>query len=166
MVDLKSRGLKLEKLTVRHVDLFMMDISTETAKEFEFVYELEPYNAFLDLVGFDGQYAITKDGHVLGLSGVWEEEEGGLMWAVFTNEMKRNFVKFARASKDLRDFYLSKYDQVFCAVWSESHMIMQWLAFLGFTPCDQHWQNGQTLIRFCCKRDKSDLPSGQRPVIH
>jgi len=163
---LKSRGLLLEPITVRHVDLFMADISVETAIEFDRVYNVEPLQALLDLVDVDGQYAVTRNGSVLCLTGIWEEDEGGLMWAVFTNEMKRNFVRFARASSDLIDFYMMGKDFLACDVWVKSGMIMQWLAMLDFKPHSEYWRNEERLIRFCCNERNIDLPSEQRPVIH
>ena len=90
------------------------------------------------------------------------------MWAVFTESMKKSWVRFARASIDLIDFYHHFYEEISCQIWTQNEMIAQWLAHLGFEP-DSFFQSGRIeMIEFVrCKSEETNVYSFlSRPVMH
>jgi hypothetical protein len=166
---LSSRGMDLLTMTGRHVYEFVANMSVENQKEFAEVYELDPQKSLLRFVDIPGNYAVVRNGKVLALTGVHTMDDGeGMMWALFTKDMKKQFVRFVRASTDLIQFYHSIYPVLNCDVWIESVMIHQWLALLEFHPEFGYEQNGQQIVRAVryCSEDETELSSGQRPVVH
>lgn len=166
---LQSRGMELHLLTERHVREFIADISPENQREFDEVYNRDPRQALLAAVGENGVFAVLYRGKTLAITGVFEDSMGdGVMWALFTNAMKKNFVRFARASEQLLDYYHDHFPTLVCNVWGENHMIHQWLIHLGFQPEFTYAHNNQELVRFVryCEVVDISLPFGQRPVFH
>lgn len=167
---LESRGLSLVKLTLDLVDAFLPSLSPENQREFTELYKEDPTLALKAVVGskISHSFAILKDGVPLAITGVVDMEGEGLIWAMFSTDLRKNFVSFARASFDLMKFYNRQYPTLVCDVWVENEMILQWLTYLGFEIDFGFSHNGQQMIRFVrgCSDTKSIVTSFQRPVIH
>jgi hypothetical protein len=88
---------------------------------------------------------------------------------MFSKDMRKHWVSFARASIKLMAFYNLLHPRLTCDVWTENHMIHQWLVSLGFLP-ERAIQsaNGQMVIRFvrCSPEQKSVQTTTLRPVLH
>jgi len=168
-IIIESRGMELHQMVEQHVLAFIPNISAENKREFAEVYELDPQKSLLRFVDIPGNYAVVRNGKVLALTGVHTMDDGeGMMWALFAEDMKKQFVRFVRASTDLIQFYHSIYPVLNCDVWIENAMIHQWLALLEFHPEFGYEQNGQQIVRAVryCSEDETELSSGQRPVVH
>ena len=167
---IESRGLCLVKLTPELVDSFMLDISHENVIEFRKVYRESPGPALKAALasGSSHCFAVTKDGVPLAITGIVDMNGDGLMWAVFANALKKNFVSFARASTDLVEFYHRQFPTLICDVWIKNEAIIQWLTYLGFDLEFGFAHNGQDMVRFAhsCRNVNSIVTSIQRPVIH
>lgn len=162
----ESRGLKLVKLEPEHVFAFKM--SKENVREFEVVYQQDPIQSLLEASRHPGSFAVVKDGKVLAITGIVDAKGEGLIWSLFSFEMRNNFIRFARASMDLMEAYHQEYTTLVCDIWVENKMIAQWLAFLGFEPEFGFTHNGADMVRFvrCCGDFEYELPFAQRPVLH
>lgn len=166
---IQSRGMELHRLAKRHVDEFLDDISIENQREFDELYRRDPAEALLAAIGEEGVFAVVRGGKTLAITGVFEDSMGdGVMWALFTESMKKSFVRFVRASEQLLDYYHERFPTLVCNVWTENHMIHQWLAHLGFQAELVYAHNDQELVRFVryCEVIEISLPFGQRPVFH
>lgn len=164
---LEERGLRLVALEQRHILPFVSNISSENLREFETLYNLSPLEALESVCGDPLVYAVEKDGQALAITGI--DADHGFIWAVFSNDMRKHWISFARASIKLMEFYNLLHPRLICDVWSESQMIHQWLVSLGFLPeCDMETTNGQLVIRFvrCSPKVKSDETVTLRPVLH
>jgi hypothetical protein len=171
MVDkpfLESRGLALVKLTPELVDSFAP--SRENVKEFAEVYKEDPALALRAVAKSNKahSFAVVKGEQPLAITGIVDLHGEGLIWAVFSNELHKNFVSFARASLDLMEFYNRQFPTLVCDVWAQNEMIIQWLCYLRFEPDFGFTHNGHEMIRFVrsCSDKKSVVTSIQRPVIH
>lgn len=165
-MDVEIRGLRAVKLTANHVLSFKM--SKENIREFAEVYKQDPIAALLEVSEHQSSFAVLKDDQVLAITGIVDMRGEGLIWSLFSEDMRKHFVKFARASEQLMDIYHDAYTTLVCDIWVNSHMIAQWLAFLGFEPEFEFTHNGQNMVRFvrCCADVDYEIPFGQRPVLH
>ena len=162
---IESHGLGLYALKPKHIMPLCDDLSQENLKELEEVYQIDPLEALLGLLGRQMVFVVERNGKVLAITGIDDE---GVMWAMFTESMKKNWVRFARASIDLIDFYHHFYHRIHCQIWAKNEMIVQWLTHLGF-EIDSMFQSGDIdMIEFVrCKSAKSNVYSFlSRPVMH
>jgi hypothetical protein len=167
---LYSRGMSLQALEEGHVKNFLPHISEENIEELRRIYGLSPEVAFAMILEWEGQYAVVRGGEVLAITGISEDgvPGEGIMWAMFSSKMKRNFVRFARASIDLIDFYQEHFLVINCNVWMQNHSMIQWLTFLEFCPEYEFVKNGETMISLSrtCVNPNIELVTKSRPVIH
>lgn len=164
--DAESRGLRLAPLTPEHILSFKM--SKENVREFAEVYKENPIHSLLEASKDPGTYAVLKGDEVLAITGIVNMRGEGLVWALFSQNMRKHFVRFARASEDLMEMHHQTYTTLVCDIWIQSTAIAQWLVFLGFEPEFEFQHNGQQMVRFvrCCAEVDYELPFGQRPVLH
>jgi hypothetical protein len=164
---LEERGLRLVALEQRHILPFVTNLSAENLREFETLYERSPLESLEAIVHNPLVYAVEKDGQPLAVTGI--DPDHGFMWAMFSKDMRKHWVSFARASIKLMAFYNLLHLRLTCDVWTENEMIHQWLVSLGFLP-ERAIQsaNGQVVIRFvrCSPEQKSVQTTTLRPVLH
>lgn len=166
---LESRGLKLVPFHQRHILPFIRNMSAENLREFEALYEISPLEALYDLAPDELVFVIEKDDKPIAMTGIVLREDSGMMWALFSNDLRKNWISFARASDMLIQFYHTIRETIYSEVWTENEMIHQWLAYLGFEPeCLIEKQNGQSVIRFVRCQLESNYVQGDtsRPVLH
>ena len=166
---LESRGLKLVPFEQRHILPFIQNLSAENLREFETLYEVSPLEALYDLAPDELVFVIEKDGKPIAMTGIVLRDDSGMMWALFSNDLRKNWISFARASDLLIQFYHTMRETIYAEVWSENEMIHQWLAYLGFEPeCFIEKENGQSVIRFVRCQSEQNYVQGEllRPVLH
>jgi len=162
-VVLRSHGLSLVKLKPCHIFPFLQDMSIENKREFSELYKLDPLESLLQCLNDDMVFAVVKGDRPLAITGINEHSQ---MWALFSKYMKQNWIRFARASPDLIGFYHLYHDQISCDVWTESDMIVQWLAYLEFEPI--FISKESNILHFVrCNLDSNNTNSRiSRPVMH
>ena len=166
---LESRGLKLVPFEQRHILPFIQNLSAENLREFETLYEVSPLEALYDLAPDELVFVIEKNGKPIAMTGIVLRDDSGMMWALFSNDLRKNWISFARASDLLIQFYHTMRENIHAEVWSENEMIHQWLAYLGFEPeCFIEKENGQSIIRFVRCQSEQNYVQGDllRPVLH
>lgn len=166
---LESRGLKLVPFEQRHILPFIRNLSTENLREFETLYQISPLEALYDLAPDELVFVVEKDGKPIAMTGIVLRDDSGMMWALFSNDLRKNWISFARASDLLIQFYHTMRETIYAEVWSENEMIHQWLAYLGFEPeCFIEKENGQSIIRFVRCQSEQNYVQGEllRPVLH
>ena len=162
---IQSHGLGLYRFKPKYIIPFLEDISEENIKELEVVYDIEPLEALVTLINREMVFAVVRDDKPLAITGV---DESGMMWSLFSKSLKKNWVRFARASPDLINFYHHFYEVLTCQVWSQNDVIMQWLAHLDFEP-DMFFSYGNVeMAQFVrCKTEQTNVYSLlSRPVMH
>lgn len=162
---LQRNGLELYEFRNSHVMPFHDDLSPESKKELRVAYEIEPLEALLSVINKDMAYTVMRDGHPLAMTGL----ESGFMWALFGNGLRKNWLRFAKASPDLIQYYHGFEDKIACDIWSRSGTVAQWLAYLGFAPTlHLTSDSGHEFIRFVrCDGNVSYVhPQALRPVMH
>ena len=166
---IEERGLRLVALEKRHILPFVSKLSAENLREFETLYQMSPLEALEGVLEKPLVYAVEKDGVALAVTGIVPHKNYGLMWAMFSKDMRKHWISFARASIKLISFYHILHPRLMCDVWTENDMIHHWLVSLGFMPESAIQDaNGQITIRFvrCSPQVKSDETVASRPVLH
>jgi hypothetical protein len=166
---IEERGLKLVAFEERHILPFAINISAENLREFEVLYELPVVEALEACIGKPLVFTIEKNGEPLAVTGLEIDEDHALMWCMFSKNLRKNWISFARASEKLMKFYQGLHPTLAADVWTENDMIHQWLVYLGFVPeMLIEMQNGQTVFRFVrCASDKKSVQNKPlRPVLH
>lgn len=139
----ESRGLKLDPLRPDHI--FMFRPHPSSAHELSTVYGLEIKKALVGRLNVPDVYAVVGGNTVYAITGLSDD---GHMWSVFSKEIDGNFVKMARASRELIRFYHEKSRILSCDVWSENISIMDWLLLLGFDPISTYLMDDHRMVRF------------------
>lgn len=162
---IESHGLQLYPLKPKHIIPFHDDLSEENIKELRVVYKIDPLEALLELIGRQMVFVVERKGKPLAVTGI---DEDGCMWALFSKSLKKNWVRFARASPELIRFYHHFYDELSCQVWTENEMILQWLVHLGFEAEILFNSGDVEIAQFVrCKTEQSNVYSLlSRPVMH
>jgi hypothetical protein len=166
---IEERGLKLVAFEERHILPFAKNISAENLREFEVVYEMPVVEALESCLNRALVFAVEKNGEPLAVTGVDLEDDHALIWCMFSKDMRKNWISFARASEKLMKFYEELHPNLVADVWTQNDMIHQWLVYLNFTPeMLIELQNGQTVFRFvrCTSKKKSVHNKTLRPVLH
>ena len=166
---LESRGLKLVPFHERHILPFIRNLSAENIREFETLYEISPLEALYDLSPDELVFVIEKDDKPIAMTGIVLREDSGVMWALFSNDLRKNWISFARASEMLIQFYHTIRETIYSEVWTNNEMIHQWLVHLGFEPeCFIEKPNGQSVVRFVrCQPELNHVQADTlRPVLH
>jgi len=168
---LSYRGLDLLKATEDHIRKLVPNLSEPNIREFAELYQIDPLEAMLNMRQETAlMFSVVRNGEVLGLTGLTPDEPIPVMWSVFHKDMKKHWVKFARGSTKLVQYYHTFSPVLACEVWDQNEMIHYWLLSLGFEP-EVHFEfgNGKLgVIRFTrTQRPKvSVLSQTPRPVIH
>lgn len=164
-----ERGLTLVEFEEGHIAEFVENISTENMREFESLYRMSPTEALTSVINDPLVFTVQKDKRPVAITGLVLHDDYALMWAVFSKDLRKHWISFARASKKLIEFYHELHSNLRSEVWTENEMIHQWLLHLGFMPDDViEMPNGQSVVRFvrCSSNQKSAQTVTLRPVLH
>lgn len=166
---IEERGLNLVAFEERHILPFAKNISPENLREFEVLYEIPVIEILKSCLDRSLVFVVEKDGEPLAITGVDLEEDHAFIWCMFSKDMRKNWISFARASEKLMKFYEELNPSLAADVWTENEMIHHWLVHLGFIPEAMiKLSNNQSIIRFvrCTSRKKSVQNKASRPVLH
>ena len=166
---LSSRGLDLVQFEKHHVIPVVSTLSSENLLEFDVIYGVEPVQALYDRACEVNTFAVERFGKPVAVTGYSLCDGHAHIWAIFTDDLRRQWVRFARASEDLIKFYLELRPKLICDVWAENEMIIQWLLHLGFEADDVlEDSSGNKIVRCVrCRYDSDNVVNTtQRPTIH
>jgi hypothetical protein len=166
---LEERGLKLVAFEERHILPFANNLSAENVREFEVLYAGSPVESLRSCLERPLVFTVEKDGQPLAVTGLVMTTGHAQMWALFSKDLRKHWISFARASQKLIQFYHLMHPKVVADVWTENEMIHQWLVHLGFLPeAAIEGSGGHMIIRFvrCTDEQKSAQTATLRPVLH
>ena len=166
---IEERGLELVAFDPAHIPEFVANLSAENMREFESLYEISPTEALVNIAHEPLVFTVLHSGRPVAVTGLILHTEDALMWCLFSKELRRHWISFARASAKLVEFYHTLHPKLRSEVWTENEMIHQWLLHLGFLPEDViEMPNGQSVVRFvrCSPELKSAQTATSRPVLH
>ena len=138
-------------------------MSKENIREFAVVYKMNILEALILALDDDLCHAVEVKGVPVALCGVHE----GVLWTMFSKDIRKHWRSFVKASPRLVEFYHSFYDKLYCNVWEENVFILNWLVHLGFEPYSIE-EREHSIVNFVrCNRIEYGVGSKEsRPVMH
>ena len=156
---------ELHKMEEKHVVPLYKNLSPENIREFQVLYEEDALSSLYDVLQDDLSHVITVNGGVFAAIGVYE----GVIWMIFSKEVKKHWRAFVRFSPRIINFYHQFYDQLDVMVWDENTFIHNLLVHLGFEPQfieeDSRGMRTVHFVRCNYWYDNVDSTSS-RPVMH
>lgn len=162
---LKHGVFELHKMESKHALDIYKNLSAENVREFQVLYEEDALTSLYDVVNDDLSHVVTIQGRPLFAIGAYE----GVLWAIFSRDIKKHYRSVVRMSPRLINFYHNFYDQLDVIVWDENTFMHNWLVHLGFEPQFIEEDNrGMRQVHFVrCNYWYDDIDSRpSRPVMH
>lgn len=167
-VILKQGLLELVPAQMKHVIPLYQNLSKENLFELQ-IADLDPIAFFINSVRKDYVYVVEKKGKPLAITGIeHDDNQSAVMWAMFTNDIKENWVGFLRSSPKLIEFFHLYYYKLNMNILAENEQIIEWAMWLKFVPEYSFIENNIEYIHFVrCNQDKKNVYTlSSRPVIH
>lgn len=165
---MKQGLLTLVPAHMKHVIPLSETLSEENKFELS-LFNREPLDFFIEFVRKKNVYVVEKANKPLGIVGV--EPDGyqtGLMWAMFAEDMQKNWFSFLKASPNLIEFLHGNYYKLNMNVFDGHEDIKKWAIWLGFEVDTVIKGNNIDYIHFVrCNLSKNNVYNlASRPVIH
>jgi len=154
----------------RHIIPMYSTMSVENLFEAEAVYKIDLMKTLIEQADIPDVFIIENDKEPLAIVGVQGiTHQKGLMWSMFSENMKDNWFSFVKASPKLIDFLHTHYHEIVVDTWEGNHKMLQWLGWLGFELTEMYAnENGFNMAHFvrCNQHRKNVYAFASRPVIH
>jgi hypothetical protein len=165
-VKLISNGMHLVPTEPEHLLDFLGRISPENLRELHEFYRLDPTEAIMGLIEDQDVHSVIYEDEVVCLTAVYPD---GRMWAMFSQRLNANKLRFVRASRTLIEYYHQTHEHLQCSVWIQNGKTIQWLSHLGFEAVGVNKNdNNDEYVVFvrCASGTESNSPEPPRPVMH
>jgi len=154
----------------RHIIPMYSTMSVENLFEAEAVYKIDLMKTLIEQADIPDVFIIENDKEPLAIVGVQGiTHQKGLMWSMFSENMKDNWFSFVKASPKLINFLHTHYHEIVVDTWEGNHKMLQWLGWLGFELTEMYAnENGFNMAHFvrCNQHRKNVYAFSSRPVIH
>jgi hypothetical protein len=167
---IKHGGLRMVPIQKRHIIPMYSTMSVENLFEAEAVYKIDLMKALIQYSKTPDVFVVENDKEplaIVGVTGITHQK--GIMWSVFSENMKSNWFSFVKASPKLIDFLHTHYHEIVVDTWEGNHKMLQWLGWLGFELTEMYAnENGFNMAHFvrCNQHRKNVYAFASRPVIH
>jgi len=163
-------SLRMVPIQRRHIIPMYSTMSVENLFEAEAVYKIDLMKTLIEQADIPDVFIIENDKEPLAIVGVQGiTHQKGLMWSMFSENMKDNWFSFVKASPKLIDFLHTHYHEIVVDTWEGNHKMLQWLGWLGFELTEMYAnENGFNMAHFvrCNQHRKNVYAFSSRPVIH
>lgn len=163
-------SLRMVPIQRRHIIPMYSTMSVENLFEAEAVYKIDLMKTLIEQADIPDVFIIENDKEPLAIVGVQGiTHQKGLMWSMFSENMKDNWFSFVKASPKLIDFLHTHYHEIVVDTWEGNHKMLQWLGWLGFDLTEMYAnENGFNMAHFvrCNQHRKNVYAFSSRPVIH
>ena len=163
-------SLRMVPIQRRHIIPMYSTMSVENLFEAEAVYKIDLMKTLIEQADIPDVFIIENDKEPLAIVGVQGiTHQKGLMWSMFSENMKDNWFSFVKASPKLIDFLHTHYHEIVVNTWEGNHKMLQWLGWLGFELTEMYAnENGFNMAHFvrCNQHRKNVYAFSSRPVIH
>jgi len=163
-------SLRMVPIQRRHIIPMYSTMSVENLFEAEAVYKIDLMKTLIEQADIPDVFIIENDKEPLAIVGVQGiTHQKGLMWSMFSENMKDNWFSFVKASPKLINFLHTHYHEIVVNTWEGNHKMLQWLGWLGFDLTEMYAnENGFNMAHFvrCNQHRKNVYAFSSRPVIH
>ena len=163
-------SLRMVPIQRRHIIPMYSTMSVENLFEAEAVYKIDLMKTLIEQADIPDVFIIENDKEPLAIVGVQGiTHQKGLMWSMFSENMKDNWFSFVKASPKLINFLHTHYHEIVVDTWEGNHKMLQWSGWLGFKLTEMYAnENGFNMAHFvrCNQHRKNVYAFSSRPVIH
>ena len=163
-------SLRMVPIQKRHIIPLYSTMSVENLFETEAVYKIDLMKTLIEQADTPDVFIVENDKGPLAIVGVQGiTHQKGIMWSMFSENMKDNWFSFVKASPKLIDFLHTHYHEIVVDTWEGNHKMLQWLGWLGFELTEMYTNdNGFNIAHFvrCNEHRKNVYAFPSRPVIH
>tara|TARA_R110002124_G_scaffold51341_1_gene148653 strand:- start:26 stop:538 length:513 start_codon:yes stop_codon:yes gene_type:complete len=165
---MKQGLLTLVPADIKHVIPLSETLGEKNRFELS-LFDREPLEFFMEFVKKENVYVVEKANTPLAIVGVEADgHQTGLMWAMFAEDMQKNWFSFLKASPKLVEFLHGNYYKLNMNILESNERIIQWAIWLGFdvdVVVDGENINYVHFVR-CNLSKKNVYNLESRPVIH
>lgn len=165
---LKRGGVYITPAKHKHFDMIERYLSPESVEELAILgYEVR--DAMETMLETSQAFVIMKDdGTFLGVAGLQHFGQYPQMFAMFSTEVKGNFVAMARGSRMLLRMFQAQEDTITMTILAKHGAMIQWAAWLGFGLTGSSVRDGHEYVEFvrCCCPECCGGNKPPRPAMH
>ena len=124
-----------------------------------------------DMIASAECYIARKDGYTFTfVGGLWPDADGDppQMFAMFSSDLRKNFVSIAKGSKALIKMFDQYHDTMTMTILAKNEAMLNWATWLGFSPVSITERHGEEYVSFVrCIMPKTNVYTNEsRPVMH
>jgi len=171
-VRLIKRGkYYLTPLNPEHLPEICKHLSQENKRELKLLGYNDVMDALEEMQKYSECYLARKEGGpFLFVGGLWYSGDDDMpqMFAMFSNELGKNFTAIARGSKMFMDYLDQTNPNTTMTILAEYEHMLQWAAWLGYEPVGVATNGAAKYVEFVrCKYPHESVYDGtSRPMMH
>ena len=168
---LRQGDYSLTSVTLDDFDEIVEHLSEKNVEELMLLGYDSVSEAIGDMIANAECYIARKDGHPFTfVGGLWPDADGDppQMFAMFSSDLRKNFVSIAKGSKALVKMFDQYHDTMTMTILSKNEAMLNWATWLGFSPVAITERNDEQYVSFVrCIMPKTNVYTGEsRPVMH
>jgi hypothetical protein len=168
---LRQGKYSLTPVILEDLDEIVEHLSEQNVEELMLLGYDSVNEAIEDMITNSECYIARKDGHRFTfVGGLWPDAEGDppQMFAMFSSDLRKNFVSIAKGSKALIKMFDHYHDTMTMTILAKNEGMLNWASWLGFYPVRITEQHGEQYVSFVrCIMPKTNVYTGEsRPVMH
>lgn len=169
---IKRGAYQLNAVSVEDIDEIVKHLSPESARELKLLGYHSIKEAIGEMVSSSECYIARKgDGIYSCVGGLWHSPSNPnpQMFAMFSGNIKENFIPIARGSMTLIKLFDKFHSKLTMTILEEHEPMLNWAVWLGFEPTSSTLDgNGNAYINFvrCNPSIKNAYSNKSRPVMH
>lgn len=168
---LRRGSYSLSQVSMDDVDEIVEHLSDNNVEELRLLGHLDVGAAMRDMVLNSECYIARKDGERFTfVGGLWPSNEDGppQMFALFSSDLRKNFVSIAKGSRSLIEMFDKYHSEMTMTILMKNEAMLNWACWLGFEPTHITESNGNEYVSFVrCILPKTNVYTDEsRPVMH
>ena len=158
-------------VTMDDFDEIVEHLSNENVEELMLLGYNSYRDAIRDMILTAECYIARKEGQPFTfVGGLWPDPDLGppQMFALFSSDLRKNFVSIAKGSKALLKMFDQHHDTLSMTILARNEAMLNWASWLGFVPEAITEQSGGQYVSFVrCILPKTNVYTCEsRPVMH
>ena len=161
----------LTPFTLDHIDEVVDKLSPENRRELKILGYLSVRKAIEEMQKSSECYIARKgNGGFLAVGGLWHSDDQDFpqMFAIFSDEIKENFIAMARGSRMMVDFFDKTQTHMSMTILADYEFMLDWSSWLGFEAIGVTESGGNKYVEFvrCNPKQNNVYDDSLRPVMH
>jgi len=172
VAEVFRQGLfSVTQVTMDDFDEIVEHLSDKNVEELKLLGYLSVGSAIEDMILNAECYIARKDGNPFTfVGGLWPDPDGDppQMFALFSSDLRENFVSIAKGSKALVKMFDNYHTTLQMTILAKNEAMLNWASWLGFEPIAISENADEKYVSFVrCILPKTNVYTNEsRPVMH